>query len=177
MNRDLLQALEKLIKPLRSRFSTLIQRGIIHQADKNTLQVSFAEGDTQESIRKYEPFGFTSQPPEQSEALVLFPSGFRSVGFSVATRGPEPIPTGLERGESAQYNNEGSFIALRQGGKFELKNKDAELISVLVEFLEKCEEMSKYLVASAQGVHGPCSVARPQVDLSGVREKLKSFKM
>ena len=173
---SLFQTFERLFKPVRSRIANLIQRGIIHQVGESGLQVSLGEEDTQENIHHSQHFGFASRPPSSSEVLILFPNGERRTGFAVSSASVKGCPVTLKDGESVQYNDEGSSIALRNGGKLEIRNRENELISAICELADKMDSMSAYLVNTGTCPSGACTFLRPKVELSSVIKKLQSFR-
>jgi len=179
MDYSLFQALEKLLKPIRSRISNLIQRGMMHKLSESGVQVSLGEGDTQENIRYLQHYGFASHPPKNSETLLLFPSGERSTGFALSSNSPKGCPVQLDEGESAQYNEEGSSITLKNGGKLEIRNKENELISVLLDLTVQVEKLSQLSALAPPGGNYPggnCTISVPGFDIASVKSKLSSFK-
>lgn len=176
MEYSFFQSVEKLLKPIRSRISTIIQRGIIHSKGDTGFQVSLGEGDTQENIILFQHFGLSSHPPASTDCMILFPNGVRNIGFAISTQDQKGCPVELTAGESALYNQEGSYFALKKGGKIEIKNQENDLLTVLYELAEKVDSMSPYLVQTGSSPSGPCDFIRPQVDLSSVKKKLNSFR-
>ena len=181
MDHVLFQSIDRLIKPLKSRMASFILRGIIHRSSESgrVLQVSLGSGDTQDNIKKWEHFGFTSIPPLNSDALILFPSGSRTAGFCIASQSQTPCPVELKEGESAQYNQEQSFIALRLGGKVQIKAGPNELISMLYELVEKVSKLEK-----VQSVKTPVNGApidgvlsmTPAIDVGNLLAKLDAMR-
>lgn len=182
MDQSLFFSIERMLKPLRSKISNLIQKGIIHRIDKSneTIQMSFSDGDAQNNIKRCEHFGFTSHPPASSEALVLFPSGNRQTGLCISTQSKKGCPVELKEGESAHYNDEGSYIALKQDGRIEIKNRENELIQLIYALSEEIDNLSKISVSAKQGGNypgGPCEIKFPNLKIADIQAKLNTFKV
>jgi phage gp45-like len=178
MKYSVFQSIEKLLRPIRSRLSNLIQRAIIHKSDGKQIQLSLGDKDTQDGIYQAEHFGFASIPPANADGLVLFPAGIRDVGFCISSRSQKAIPANLTEGESCQYNETGSFITLRKGGAIEIRNQNHDLIEVLSEILKILESIPKlHFIAPT----GPCPMLPSDAvtltkSTAQVRTSLNSFR-
>ena len=174
----ILQSLDRLLKPLRSRISNLIQSGILHHSDGTEMQVSISHGDTQDGIKQAGQFGFKSIPPASSDVLILFPSGTRAAGFCISSHSQKGCPLPLQEGETAIYSDENSWVALKQGGGIEIRNENSDLIELIYELLELIEEG---LTLKFTDSHlGPCTAnplqkAKIEQRISKLKPALKSF--
>jgi phage gp45-like len=174
------QNMDRLLRPIKTRISNFMLRGIIHFSTESgrILQVSVGQNDAQDQIKNCEHFGFSSNPPPSSDALLLFPGGLRDVGFCISTQSQKKPPVDLKDGESLHYNEEGSYIALKKKGQIQIQNEKAELMSTLVELIEVLENLSQLKAFAKPGGNYPggyCDVSIPGFDLSSVKKKLKSF--
>jgi phage baseplate assembly protein V len=61
-------------------------------------------------------FGFTSVPPEGSEAVMVRRGGSRAVSIVIATNHRPSRPTGLQPGDSAMYDVRGMIIKMTADG-------------------------------------------------------------
>lgn len=61
-------------------------------------------------------FGFSSNPPEGSDALALHVAGDRSAGAVIGTNHQESRPRGLAPGESILYSEDGKRVYLTASG-------------------------------------------------------------
>ncbi len=81
-----------------------------------TLQVEVTDGEVKDGVEHYEPFGFTSNPPEGSDGLIAFIGGDRSNAVVICMAGRGNRITGLAAGDVAIYNQGGAVIKLVGGG-------------------------------------------------------------
>nr|GAT43694.1 predicted protein [Mycena chlorophos] len=81
-----------------------------------TLQVVLGPFETQDVAKRLAEFGFTSNPPVGSDVLMAFVCGNRDNGVIVATGHQASRPTGLEPGESMQYDVTGKYVYLSVSG-------------------------------------------------------------
>ncbi len=103
-----LEAIKRLLDPLRQRIMLLVGRGLIQLIEETgghvTAQADLLSGETADGLRLMQHYGFASRPKPNAEAVVLFVGGDRSQGFVVATDDPWVRPLGLEAGEVAIFS-------------------------------------------------------------------------
>lgn len=81
-----------------------------------TAQVVLNELETIDAMPRVTEFGFSSRPPEGSEAVMVFQGGERSDGVIVGTHHAPSRPRNLEVGETQIYTASGIYIYLTNGG-------------------------------------------------------------
>ena len=107
-------------------FTDLVGAGQVTAADDSghvqTLQVTeraagsgFADRVLDKVLRFFQ-FGFTSVPPLNSEVLTLRRGGDRSLTIVIGSNHRPSRPTGLQPGDSAQYDVRGAIIKLTADG-------------------------------------------------------------
>lgn len=80
------------------------------------LQVKLNDAETKDGVPRVAEFGFTSNPPDGSDVVVVFMGGDRSKGVVIATNHQASRPTGLLPGETKLYDQWGKFIHLTKEG-------------------------------------------------------------
>jgi len=102
------------------RIRNLFGRGRITLVnDSGTIQVvqvKTTDSDVSDERIRMAEFGFTSYPPDGSEALLLHIAGNRYDGAVVATNHQPSRPTGLQSGESMLYSQDGKHVYLTADG-------------------------------------------------------------
>lgn len=116
--------LAKLLAPIRRRIRQIATRAIVELVDTDTalttLKMKISESESLEGLEHFEPFGFTTNPPADSEALVISLGGRRehSVVLQVANR--KYRVRGLKPGDVALYNQNGDKLVMKMSGETEL---------------------------------------------------------
>jgi len=106
--------------------ANLVGAGSVTGADDTgpvqTLQITerasgsgFADRVLDKVLRFFQ-FGFTSVPPLDSETLTLRRGGERGLTIVIGTNHRPSRPTGLQPGDSAQYDARGAIIKLTAAG-------------------------------------------------------------
>lgn len=139
--RDLRRVIETAVRPVRQRVLMTVARGILEAVkDDGGIQlakISLLKDEVRDDVERVQNFGFTSNPPEGSEIVAVFVGGNREHGFVIACDSRDDRLKDLASGESAMYTDtSGHLLALRSGGKFEIKNSTGELVSELSKVLE-----------------------------------------
>lgn len=102
------------------RMRLAVGRGRVTTVDDSQpaqiLQTVLGALETRDKTPRLAEFGFSSNPPESSDVVVVFIGGDRSNGVVVATNHQPSRPTGLNPGESIQYDLWGKYIKFTQGG-------------------------------------------------------------
>lgn len=102
----------------RIRFT--IGRGRVTAVDDSgtvqEVQAQLNGFETRDGTPRLAEFGFTSNPPPNSDVVFLFLAGNRSNGVAIATNHQPSRPTGLQPGEAQLYDLWGKSIYLSQNG-------------------------------------------------------------
>jgi phage gp45-like len=180
--------IHQALRPIYTRFSQIIARGCVTTMDKETLQIEFQKEDVQEGIERIEPFGFYSNPGEDSEALILFPDGYRSSGVAIAlTQKTLKKPT-LPSGAASMVAADGTAVTVEDGGKISIKNGQDELISILVQLIDSINSLcimiptvQANLPCPTGAAAGPITIPKgsidpsSQSDLKKIQKRLNTF--
>lgn len=125
MQRDVLDQLRHLLRPLATRVANTIVRGVVQLADDSKklqlIQLGALAGETIDNAEHFQPYGFSSVPLPGAEAVVIFPNGDRSHPIMIAGPDRRFRPTGAEPGEVVVYNNAGAKITMTKLGDIKLQ--------------------------------------------------------
>jgi phage baseplate assembly protein V len=105
---------------LARRILLMMARGTITLVDDTQsvqkLQVRLSPIELIPDVPRYAEYGFTSNPPEGSQALIAFKNGARNDGFVIATSNAKYRITALASGEVAIHGNNGQSVYLSASG-------------------------------------------------------------
>lgn len=128
----------RLLDSVRKPFRALIKR-VNASTPTAKIQVDGLSGETGQDFELMQSFGFTSNPPVDTQAVVLALGGKTSHSVIIATENGAYRVKSLQSGEVAIYNQDGAQITLKKG-----KIIDVEC----TEYNVKCE---KYNVNASSG--------------------------
>src|SRR4051812_440880 len=78
---DVVSQLNALLAPLRQRVQNLVARAVVTQVDDTKklqlLQLAVLDGETRDLCERFQEYGYTANPPVNSEAVVIFVGGSR----------------------------------------------------------------------------------------------------
>ncbi len=120
MNRPLLDALNRLLGPIKTRLANSIARAVISNVTEGKgiqlLQLEVLAGEDIEGAERLQGYGFNSVPRVGAEAVVIFPNGDRAHGLVVAVDDRRYRPKNWLPGEVGLYTDEaGHTHRLRRG--------------------------------------------------------------
>src|SRR3990167_2011860 len=101
----------------------LLARAVLAGVQQNKLQVlqlQVLAGETKDGVELFEPYGHTGVALPGAEGVVAFLDGGRPHAVALVQTDRRYRPTDLQPGEVALYNNEGTRVVLRKGGKVEV---------------------------------------------------------
>ncbi|MDH5633601.1 MAG: phage baseplate assembly protein V [Gammaproteobacteria bacterium] len=115
-----LRALQKLLQPLSRRIRLLAGRGMVlltnSDTKRQTMQVQVGPESTIDDVEHFEPYGFTANAPDGSEAVFLSLGGERSHTVVILVDGKPYRLKSLEKGEVALYDDQGQNIHIKRDG-------------------------------------------------------------
>lgn len=180
---DIRKAVRDIVKPLQNRVLLLVGRGILMAVNDSQkiqqMQITLLADEVKDQVESFAHFGFTSNPPPNSEIIMLSVGGSRDNGVVIASENRESRLKGLEPGESALYNISGKYIWMKKDNnihmmlnKLKIQNESNEMVSVLSEFMD---EVIKGLTITALGPQPwePSTKAK----LEAVKAKMDTFKV
>lgn len=121
---SLVDLITKVTAPLRNRVANMVARAVISAVDDakkvQLVQLGLLTDETRDDIERFQEYGFTSNPPTGSEAVVVFVGGSREHGLAIGTEDRRYRIRNLTSGEVAVYDKTGSKIVLKANGNIEL---------------------------------------------------------
>ena len=178
---DIRKVVRDIVKPLQNKVLLLVGRGILLAVKDDQkiqqLQVTLLADEVKDQVESFAHFGFTSNPPANTEVIMVSVAGSRDHGVVIATENRELRLKGLASGDSAQYNKNGKYFWLEGDNgkmlveKLSITNSSHEMVAVLSEFMD---EVIKGLTITALGPQPwePGTKAK----LEQVKAKLDTFK-
>ena len=117
---NVLQQLRRLIEPLAVRVRLMVARAVVLQVDDSqglqVLQLGVLKGEVRDRVERFGTYGLTSHPHDGAESVVVFPSGNREHGLAVSVDDRRYRLKGLEQGEVALYDDQGTVVHIQRGG-------------------------------------------------------------
>lgn len=126
-----LSDLNRVLRPLKQRVTLLLQRAVVklitYDGDVRIIQAKLPGGNVVADLEHLEPFGFTSHPKKDAEALVLAfgGNGSHSVALMVGDR---RFRLKVEEGEVALFNAYNDKLHFKKDGVAEMKASTKVLI-------------------------------------------------
>lgn len=125
IERDMLDQLRHLMRPIATRVANTVARAVVRLADDSTklqlLQVGVLAGETIDDAEHHQPYGFSSVPLAGAEAVVVFPNGDRSHPLVIAASDRRHRPTGGEPGDVTMYHHAGAKVTMLANGNIEIQ--------------------------------------------------------
>jgi phage gp45-like len=169
-NRTILKALGKLERKLRAAVRGVVRRAVIRDVTADTagqtVQASGLADDVRDGVELFEPYGFTSSPPNGAEAL-LFSVGGDTAHQVAICAGNRTLRLAVGVGEVAVYNEAGASIVLRDDGSIEVYPAAGEVVRLggpggnAVARIEDGVSPSDAMIAWASVVEAGVNVAAP----------------
>lgn len=114
----------RMLAPLARSVGNMLARGTVVLANSagkmQSLQVRLLSGEAKDGIEHFEPYGFTSAALPGAEHVTLFFGGDRSHGVTVVVADRRYRLQGLQSGEVALHDDQGTRLVLKRGGIVEV---------------------------------------------------------
>lgn len=109
-----------ILDELQRRVRAIIGRGRVKFVDDSgpvqKMQVLMNGIETPDNRYRVPEFGFTSNPPEDSDVIAVHVAGDRSAGAVLGTNHQPSRPKGLQPGETMLYSQDGKSVYLTASG-------------------------------------------------------------
>lgn len=141
-----------MVRPLRNRVYTMITRALLETADDSdgmqVVKLNLLAGEARDKVERFQNFGFTSNPPANSECVALAIGGNRDHLIVVVADDRASRVKGLNTGESAFYRNNTNKLVFKDSGnlegeigenlelalkKLKIENDTGEVVDLLVQ--------------------------------------------
>lgn len=114
------------IKKLVSRVEMMLAKAVIKAVndtdDIQLVKISVLADETQDGIERLQNYGFSSVPPNGSEAFVAYLNGNRDHGVVLVIDNGEYRPRNLKDGEAVLYSQHGQIVLLDENGDYRFEN-------------------------------------------------------
>jgi phage baseplate assembly protein V len=114
---NFIEQLNRWFAPWRNKIILMVCKGIISAAKDSgnlqTVKMEILKDEVVENIPRVQEFGFSSNPPEDSEAIVLCIGADRSNMVVIASDNSSLRPKDLAAGDTVLYNKNGLKIYLK----------------------------------------------------------------
>lgn len=119
------------------RVQTIARRARVHNLDDTgptqAMQLQLSKLETLDPVLRLAEYGFTSSPPTDSDAVIIFVGGDRANGVAIATGHRASRLKNLQRGEAAIYDDQGRFIWIKRNSiEIEAGNKPVDIKNATV---------------------------------------------
>lgn len=120
----MMQQLNKAMQPVRDRIKMMVARGVLKAISDSggvqTVQAGLLADEVKDGLERFQNYGFTSHPHSGAEAAIVFLGGNRDHGIVVAVDDKRYRLKGLQGGEVALYDDQGTKIVLKRGNQIEI---------------------------------------------------------
>jgi len=135
--------IRRAIESIYQRLINMIAKCVISEADDSrkvqTVSAEILKNERRRNIERFQEYGFTSNPPPETEGVMLSLMGSRTHKVVIATENRALRLKELNPGESAIYDKDGNYVWLKNNGEIEVKTSTRVLLSVpLVEMSGNC---------------------------------------
>jgi len=115
--------MKDLIKKLVNRVELLVGKALIKAVKDNDeiqlVKISGLAGEVQDDVERLQAYGLTTNPPIDSEAVVVYLNGNRDHGVVIMTDSGQYRLKPLATGEVALYSQHGQVLLLKDDGNIQ----------------------------------------------------------
>lgn len=133
---ELMRIIKRCTQPLSNRIAMLIGRCVLLATNDaqgiQKINSQVLAGEILEDIERFQNYGMTSNPPSNSEGVILFPLGNREHGICVSVDNRQFRLKSLAQGEVAIYTDEGDKIHFKRGNIIEVATETANITATNV---------------------------------------------
>ena len=108
--------IHRITDGIRNRLACLFSRGTVERVDDagalQKIQVTLLAGEVPDDAERVGSYGFSSNPPPSSEAILASVNGARDHMIIIGTEHPDSRPRSLAPGDVALYNDQGVVILI-----------------------------------------------------------------
>jgi phage gp45-like len=176
--------IERALLPIKRKLSLIIGRAILTAIDNSDstvqkIKVTVLNDEVATDVERLQNYGFESYPTAAStEALIVYPGGYRNQGIAVVVHDRTKRPTDLSSGDVVMYDTRDNRVSLKSSG-IEIEAKDGDDIekSVLGETLkDKLDELiDAILKITVPTVFGPSGTPINAATFSNIKSQLSDI--
>ncbi|MEX3961020.1 phage baseplate assembly protein V [Paraburkholderia sp. EG286B] len=124
--------IENMLERARRNIQSIIGRARVKFVDDSgpvqKMQVLMNGIETPDNRLRVAEFGFSSNPPIDSDAITLHVAGDRSAGAVIGTNHQPSRPKGLQPGEAMIYSEDGKYVYLTASGGIVVEAKGQNVV-------------------------------------------------
>lgn len=117
--------MNRIFENLKTRILLMISKALLESLDDSggiqKLVLTAFANDRRSNVDRYQEFGFTSNPPEGAEIILLSLGGSRTHNIGIASEDRRYRLKNLIPGESAIYNQAGDYVKIKADGTIEVR--------------------------------------------------------
>lgn len=125
MDRKLIAAILRLMAPLKRRVAMMVGRAVIEAIDDSgglqRCKLMVLRDEVHDGVERFQNYGFTANPPDGAEAIVVSVLGHRDHMIVIALDHRGHRLVGLAKGEAAMFSEHGQTLIMKADGSVELK--------------------------------------------------------
>lgn len=125
--RMIVRALEPIVSRLQMMITKVIVDSVQDSKNIQLVKISGLEGEVMDNVERLQNYGFTSNPPKDSEGLIVCIGGNKDHPVLIAVDNGTSRKMGLSTGEVAFYQANGSFVILKNNGDIQLVPKSGKI--------------------------------------------------
>lgn len=123
-----IDALQRLLRPLTRRVSTMVSRVVLRQVDdghgRQEAQVEGFAAELHQRVEHFQPFGIRANPPIGSEGIGIAVGGSRNHLLVVGLSDKEAPRRELAEGDVLFYcSDDGVFAHLKKSGELQVRGR------------------------------------------------------
>jgi len=146
----------KLTAPLKRKIQAMMARALVTAVTDTgflqRVQVKGFAGQERDAIEKFQSYGFTSNPQDGAEGLLLALGGDPAHSVLILVDDGRYRLKGLARGEVAAYTDEGAYFWFKRSMKIECRSNtfkfqgaSHELMDQLVQLADQVDSIANFL--------------------------------
>lgn len=124
IDRETLNQLSHLLRPIATRVANTVVRGVVQLVDDSVkqqlVQLGGLSGETIDGAENFQPYGLSSIPLDGAEHVTIFPNGDRAHPLTIAVSDRRYRPTGGQPGEVTLHCHTGAVVIMKANGDIEL---------------------------------------------------------
>jgi phage baseplate assembly protein V len=178
----IVRVFNQLIGPIKRSVLLMIGRGVLMAVDSSKdiqlIKLRLLADENKDKTEMMQHFGFTSNPPVNSDLVFLSIGGNRDHGVVIASESRQYRLKNVAPGDSAIYNQAGKYLWIKGNNieglvsKIKINNQNHELIAVLHEYMTAVKDG---LVVTALGPMPWTPATKTQ--LENIIAKIETFKI
>lgn len=145
--------LKRMLAPVKRRVSLMVTRAIINLIDDSDgmqlVQLDRLSDVTSDEAEHFQPFGLSSHPPKESEAIGLAVGGDQDHIVAICAQHRDHRPTNLNEGETKIYSAHGNTLLLDSNGNIIVENSSGARVALNGETVHLAEDPASDYVALA----------------------------